>query len=382
MPECIVCKANYVPGEACPRCESDNSAWEEWKREERELGTPRALLYFLAPYLGLPLMIAGWALAFGLLGMLWPWGGVRPSVLVLVVALTFVGCILAALDVHGKRFALRERELLRQVKRGRKKGIGIGVQTLLAPAIALSLAVLLTLLMIRNKMVWETLEWLVLEPQPSAAIVEETSVPEGTPSKDATAVEETAVQQEETPNGGTTTVEETPAPESSQEEPSPQEQEELPTKEKVKRAFPLICLSGYVTLAAFAYSSSLMLAQEYARQLDEFLPLPIFLREDLLTNVVRREAERIVCRPITPRVIGGEEAPDRTEQRPRSWTWDEMERTDDGGIRLKALVRMSNKVETSLTGERIESPVYVTYEVEANPWSRITRVARVKKPEA
>ena len=383
MPECIVCKANYVPGEACPRCESDNSAWEEWKREERELGTPRALLYFLAPYLGLPLMIAGWALAFGLLGMLWPWGGVKPSMLVLAVALTFVGCIVAALDVHGKRFTLRERELLRKVQRGRKKGIGIGVQTLLAPAIALGLAMLLTLLMIRNRMVWETLEWLVLEPQPGATTVEETSMSEGAPSEDTPAIEETTAQpQEESPNGGTTAIEETPAPESSQEEPSPQEQEELPTKEKVKRAFPLICLSGYVTLAAFAYSSSLMLAQEYARQLDEFLPLPIFLREDLLTEVVRHEAELIVCRPITPRVIGGEETPDRTEQRPRSWTWDEMERTDDGGIRLKAIVRMSNKVETSLTGEQIESPVEITYQVEANPWSRITKVARVEKTEA
>jgi len=362
MPECIVCKGYYETGQRCKRCGSDNSAWEEWKREE--LGTPWGLLRFLEPHFYAPLLIAGCALIFGLLGMLWPWSGVRPSVLVLAVALTFVGCIVAALDVHGKRFTLREQELLRKVKRGRKKGIGIGVQTLLVPAIVLTLAILLTLSIIQIKAVWKLMEWLVLEPQPDVTTIEETSVPEGTPSEDATAVEEA------------------PVPEEAPDEGAPPSEKEPGFREKVERAFPLICLSGYVTLAAFAYSSSLMLAQEYARRLNEQVPQPIFLREGLLTKVVQREAERIVCRPITPRVIGGEETPDRTEQRPRSWTWDEMERTDDGGIRLKAIVRMSNKVETSLTGERIESPVEITYEVEADPWSRITKVARVKKPEA
>nr|HID13154.1 hypothetical protein [Anaerolineae bacterium] len=58
-----------------------------------------------------------------------------------------------------------------------------------------------------------------------------------------------------------------------------------------------------------------------------------------------------------------------------------MERTDDGRIRLKATVRAGSRVEESLTGERTERPVYVTYEVEANPWSRITKVVRVKEPK-
>jgi hypothetical protein len=56
-----------------------------------------------------------------------------------------------------------------------------------------------------------------------------------------------------------------------------------------------------------------------------------------------------------------------------------MERTADGGISLKAIVREGSKTEESLTGEQTESPVYVTYMVEADPWSRITKVVRVKE---
>ncbi len=338
MPECIVCKADYVPGQACPRCGSDNSAWEEWKREE--LGALWGLLRFLEPHFFMPLLIAGWALVFGLLGMLWAWSGVKPSILVLAVALTFVGCILTVQQVYANRFALREEELLRQLKRERKKRKKVGTETQasLAPVIAVVLTILLAILLVKVSLIWEAMEWLVLEPPPDASAVEET-----------------------------------PA----------QEQEDLSTKEKIIRAFPLICLIGYVlSFIACAYSSSLMLAREYARRLNERIPQPIFLQEDLLTKVVQREAGRAVHRAITPRVIGGTKTSAGTKQEARSWTWDEMERTDDGGIRLKAIVRMSNKVETSLTGERVESPVYVTYEVGANPWSRITKVARVEKTEA
>lgn len=88
-----------------------------------------------------------------------------------------------------------------------------------------------------------------------------------------------------------------------------------------------------------------------------------------------------MCKPITPIVIGGKETPTGTEQEPRSWTWDEMERTVDGGIRLKAIVRAGSKTEESLTGRRTEYPIYITYVVEADPWSRITKVVRMKEPE-
>ena len=337
MPECIVCKADYTPDEPCPRCGSDNSGWEEWKREEEALSPEQALLRFLMPHFCMPLLIAGWALAFGLMGMLWPWGGVRPPILVLAIALTFVGCVLAAQDVYTKRFELREQELLRRVKRGQKKGLGLEAQTLLVPGITLILAMSLTVSMVQSRTVWKLMEWLVLEDTTTT----EGPLDEGVPP--------------------------------SQEEPG--------LKEKVRRVFPLMCLSGYVTLAAFAYSSSLMLAREYARRLNERLPQPIFLREGLMTEIVRREAARVVCRPTAPRVIGGEETPTGIEQKPRSWTWDEMERMDNGGIRLKAIVQAGSKTVESLTGKQAKYPILITYEIEADPWSRITKVVRVKETE-
>ena len=328
MAECIVCKANYAPGELCQRCGSDNSAWEEWIRKEEDIGAPKALLNFMAPYLGLPLMIAGWSLAFGLLGMLWPWGGVKPSVLILVIALTFVGCLLAVPNAYGNRFGLREQELLRSVKRGQKKGIDLQMQVLLVPVIVFSLAVFLTLFMVQSRMIWEVVDWLVLE--------------------DAAPLE-------------------APLP------------NEMGFRERVERALPLACLNGYVTLAAFAYSSSLMLAHEYISKLNRRLPQPIFLREGLLVEIVQREAQRIVHG--APRVIGGRERLADTERGSRKWTWSGMERTDDGGIRLEAIVRTGSQDGKSQTGEQMEHFTYTTYEVEADPWSRITRVTRKEEPQ-
>jgi hypothetical protein len=58
-----------------------------------------------------------------------------------------------------------------------------------------------------------------------------------------------------------------------------------------------------------------------------------------------------------------------------------MERTADGGIRLKAIARAESKTEERPIGEWTEHPVYATYVVEADPWSRITKVIRMK-PEA
>ncbi len=328
MPACIVCKGYYEAGQPCKRCGSDSSAWEEWKREEEALGPVRALLCFLEPYFGLPLLIAGWALTFGLLGMIWPWSGVKPYVVILVVVFTFVGCVLTVPFVYGMRFAIREQELLSRVRRGRGKGIGIETQILLVPAIVFGLSMLLTFSMTQSRTFWELMEWLVLEEAP-------------------------------VPGEG-----------------APPPLEELSLREELERVFPLMCLNSYVTLVAFAYSASLMLGQAYAWRLNERLPQPIFLREDLLAQVVRREAERIVCRSSAPRVTGDEETSNENKEtskeveQERRWIWDEMERTDDGGIRFRAIVQV--EAEENLIGY----PNHITYEVEANPWGRIIKVVR------
>jgi signal transduction histidine kinase len=276
------------------------------------LGTPWAMVHFLAPHFWLPLLIAIWALVFGLLGMFWFWSGVKAYVLWLAIAFTFLGCILSAQSAYANRFRLREQELLARVQRGWKNRFRPG----LTPGVALGLTIVLSILLVESAVLWDLTAWLVLEPPSTASIVEVPPLEEGIP------------------------------------------RQVIPLEERVTRAFPLMCLIGYVLVpAAFARTSALMLAQEYAGRLNERLPQPIFLRENLLAEVVQREATHAVGKS------------------PGNWTWDQIERGENGGVRLKALEKTGTRTEESLTGDKVERPVYTTYVIEADPWSRITKVA-------
>jgi hypothetical protein len=344
MPECIVCKGIYESGERCERCGTDNKAWEDWKKEEEKtLPTPWALLGFAAPYLWLLLLIAIGAPIFGLGMYLLFWSGVQWYVSLLVIMLSLGGSIFTILNAHAGRFKLREDELLRRVKRGRAKGIGITKQALRAMAIAIGAAIFLSLCLIQIPLFWALLERLLLMPQADVPAIEGLSL-----------------------------------------------------QEKITRILPLICLIGYALIpVTVAYFSSIMLAQGYARRLSERVPLPIFLQEDLLATVVKKKAAEVVGRSaaadrekfqeasdqknkpehtdgiITPHKLIGADKAKEAEPKPKPWVWDEMERMDDGGIRLKALVQDDGKKEG-------EQPIYITYVVEADPWGRITKVEREK----
>jgi hypothetical protein len=358
MPECSVCRGYYEEEQSkCNRCGSDNSAWKEWRREEKELGTVRSVIRFLEPLLGLPLIIASCALAFGLLGTVWLWGGIRPPVLVLIIAFTCVLCLSAPFYVYAERFALRERELLRRVQRGWKhKGIGISEQALLVPAVSAALAMLVALLLLQSDMVWGAMEWLVLEPT-EPAVDEQTA-----------------------------------------------EQAEPGLKEKVERAIPLMCLSGYVfAMASSAYASSLMLGQEYAQRLNESLPYPIFLQDEKLAQIVRREAEIELGRDprgtedlmnvmgyikfegqpsskllkLTPLASEVEESsPPQAElwSLLETWLWDEMKRTDDGGIEMKVARQEMYQLPTPTEKSELRPSSRVSYTVRADAWGRIIEI--------
>jgi hypothetical protein len=62
--------------------------------------------------------------------------------------------------------------------------------------------------------------------------------------------------------------------------------------DKFIAVLPFTSLVGYVMLAiCFTASSSLMLARRYINRLNEFLQHPIFLQDEKLAGIVRREAE-------------------------------------------------------------------------------------------
>jgi len=348
MPECIVCKGDYEAGQRCKRCGSDNTPWDDWREthDEEESGL-EGLLAFSAPHFYLPFFIAVLALAFGLMGMGGFWKGILLTARLLAVTVTVCGCLLAAFVGYDARHEIREQELLNRVRRGRAALLGgVRLRAIVVPGFSLFLVLLITLAMIVSDLPWNLAKWFFLDPEYLELV--------------------TRLGQLERQEEGA----------------QPEEEEDKAFRERTRQVLPFALMGMYVAfMISFAYSASLQLALFYAQEMNKALPQPIFLREDLLTEVVRREAERVVCRPVTPIVIGGQQSPNRTEQGPRSWTWDEMERTDDGGIRLKAIVREGSKAEESLTGEWTEHPVYVTYVVEADPWSRITKVARTKGPE-
>ena len=201
----------------------------------------------------------------------------------------------------------------------------------MVPAFSIILVLLVTYAMIASDLSWKLARWWLLDP----AYLEQ--------------VERQEATSDTTPEGE-----------------QPKEADGL--CERFRQVLPFTLMGMYVAfMISFAYSASLLLALVCAQEMNKTLPHPIFLQEDLLVKIVRREAERVVCRPITPRVISGEETPTGTEQGPRSWIWDEMERTADGGIRLKAIARAGSKTEERAIGEWTEHPVYITYVVEADP---------------
>jgi len=349
MPECIVCKGYYEKGQPCKRCGSDNSAWERWgatRDEERE--GPDGLLAFYAPSFYLPFCITVLALAFGLMGMARFWEGITLAAQLLAVAVTVCSCPVAARAAYGARHNIREQSLLQRVKRGRRALLGgIRSRVIKVPVFSLLLVVLIAYSMTTSSMPGKLARWFFMDQ----AYLDQ-------------------VEREEASSDTTT------------EEEQPDEDEADDLRKTIKLVLPFILMGIYVaSMISITYSASLMSALSYAQKMNNALPQPIFLREDLLVEVVQREAGRVVYRTIMPRVIGGEQTPDRTEQESRSWTWDEMERTDDGGIGLKAIVKAGSKTEESPIGERTERPVHITYVVEADPWSRITKVVRMKETE-
>jgi hypothetical protein len=353
MPRCIVCRAYREAGRDCPRCHSDNSAWDRWQatRIEEKEGL-EGLLAFCAPHFYLPFFITALALVFGLMGMVGFWEGILLPVRLLAVVFTVSLCLLAAFAGYDARHEIREQELLGLVRRGWSAVLGgVRLRAIIAPAVSMMLVLVAVFALIASPLAWGFAEWLLLDPEYLTQV------------KQLEQLERWGAGDDQAPEGEQTGS-------------------ENPLREKLRQVLPLALMGMYVAFTtSFTYSASLQQALLYARKMNRTLPQPIFLRDELLAEVVRREAARVVGRPVTPMVIGGDEGPGQAEHGSERWTWDEMERTEDGGIRLKAIERAGNKVEESLTGERIERPVYVTYEVKANPWSLITKVARAKEPE-
>ena len=338
MPECIVCKGHYEPGQPCERCQSDNSPWDDWRRNRaEEQGGIEGLLAFYRPYVYLPFFTLTLALAFGLMGVGGLWKGITPAAQLLALAVTVCGCLVTALSAYGMRHDIREQALLNRVQRGGMAFVSnIQFRTMLVPVSLMLLVILSTYAMISSDVMWELAKPFLLDP----AYRQE-------------------VEQQETPS------------------------EEMPEEVwrvlvRMRQVTPFLLMGMYVAfIILFNSSVAYAAAMVYAQEVNRAVPKPIFLQEERLAQVVRRQAEHILSQPVPLRAIGDAESQTSAIRGTKKWTWDEMERTPYGGVKLTARVECEDSpVEESITGHRTKYPELIDYFIEANPWGRITRITR------
>ena len=337
MPECIVCKGYYEAGQSCGRCGWDNSPWDEWRAKHvEEQGKIEGLLAFYAPYLYLPFFTVLLAVAFGLMGLGGLWKGITPAAQLLALAVTVCGCLITALSAYGARHDIRVQELLNRVQRGHRALLGnLQFMAIMRPALSILLVFLVTYAMITSDLVWDLTKSFLLDP----AYLEH--------------VEQQEVLREQ--SDGMRIL-----------------------RTRIRQITPFTLMGMYVSfIISFNYFVSLMVARVYAQGLDRAVPKPLFLQEERLAQVVRRQAERILSGAAASAETGGGGESTGAERGIKSWTWDEMERTDSGGVKLSATVECEDAgFEESVTGHRTKYPAFVVYTVKADPWGRIIGITR------
>lgn len=278
MTTCIVCKEYLDSETVCPRCGSDNSTWKKRQEKPVEKGGVLGLLSFTASHLHFPFIVILLSFFEGLVGAFMLWQNIKPGVLVLVLLMTPIGCLLALQTIYALRREIHQQELLRQVRSGRAKRLGVEWVLLLILAVSLGIVMFLMLALIEVDLLRELIGWMVLSHMPEIG----PSIPE-----------------------------------------------------RFQAMLPVTSLAAYLILSiAFTTISALVLALEYSDKLNMAVPRPIFLQEALLVKIVQEEAEKVVCRST----VNPSDPDSNGEQEARQWKWDEMERMPNGGVRLKAVV--------------------------------------------
>jgi len=313
------------------------------------------------------------------------WNGITPAAQILALAVTVCGCFIVTLAVYGQRHAIREQELLNRVRWGYGALLrDARLRAIVLPAFSLLLVLLVTYAMITSDVLWKLTRWWFLDP----AYLER-------------------IEQQEA--GGDTTA----------EGEQPEEADGL--RERVRQVLPFTLMGMYVALMpSLTYSSSLLLALAYAQRMNEALPQPIFLQGDRLAEIVRAQAEKQLNREagvvmqtmqiidegtgeatgtmlgMLNRLLPASGLPEYEEEQTLhlrrlreqtlqsgNWNWEELERTKDGCIVMKASGRQYIQAPGTPTGLDKREGLRVVHTVIADPWGRIVKITRTleKAPE-
>jgi len=327
-----------------------------------EQGGIWGLLHFTEPHCHAPLFFIVTALAFGLMGIAGLWTGINMAARLLVTSATVGGCLVVIQGVYADRHRVRETELLAWVKikkpgeKRLKVRLSAQSKTILMPAMVVGLVMILSCALVQSDSLWALADWLLLEH------------------------------------------------EGEEIEPIPSE-----FRSRVVRALPLIFMSGYISFfPSLIYSSSMMLARQYAERMNRVVPYPIFLQDEKLAQVVRREAEVELGR-LDPKstnvislmgyvqlegqpgpqilrlspsvdlstVVGGPLSPQvKLWGQAATWVWDELARTDDGGIEMKVARQEVYRLPRPAQDSVLRPNPRVRYLVRADPWGRVIEVKR------
>jgi hypothetical protein len=301
-------------------------------------------MVFTRPHFYIPFIVAGFSIVMGLVLASTFWREIRPGFRSIAILVTFVCCVLSVEYYYEERRRILEREILREMRRGWRKGLSARMQTLIMPALGAAFILFIWYATMNSANLWGLVRWFAYDSPPEIG-------------------------------------------------------ESLP--QKVLAVLPFISLVGYCVLTiSFSTSSALMLARHYTKDLRNIVPQPIFLDNEALASVVRREAETELGRgnpetvlpianlsgmfyarlPANQLTAGNPRTPQREFWvYAATWTWDELERTDDGGIMMKVARDEVYKFPKRTGGPNHIPHGRVSYIVRADPWGRITSIKREEK---
>jgi len=320
------------------------------------------------------------------MGMGGLWKGIIPAAQLLAMVVTVCLCLLAAFAGYDARRDIREQELLNRVRRGRAALLGdVRLRLIVVPAFSLFLVLLITLAMIMSDVPWKLAKWFLMDPEYLEQLIR------------LEQLERQEAVSDTTPEGE-----------------QPEEEKDADLRTRIRRVIPFALMSMHVAfMISFNYSVSLQLALAYAQKMNKALPQPIFLQGNRLAEMVRMQAEQQLDREagfvvrttrtldegrgevagmmlgMFNRLLPPPGAPEREEERTahlrrqqeqtiesENWNWEELERTDDGGITMKA----SGKQYVQASGNPASMDKHggqrIVYTVVADPWGRIVKITR------
>ncbi|HHH42382.1 MAG TPA: hypothetical protein ENK56_10325 [Chloroflexi bacterium] len=134
-------------------------------------------------------------------------------------------------------------------------------------------------------------------------------------------------------------------------------------RSRLVSSLPLFLASAYVGLGiSLTYWSSLIVGLHYVSEMRKQLPFPLPVQSERMAQAIRWEVEQYLRRPID------------------GWSWEEVERTPDGGVVLKAREGLPVEMEEETGAGILQNQAVATvYIVRTDPWGRIRKIDKETK---